>query len=162
MAGPGRRICRLRMSTSAPSPARQIAGSVYTSCNSHLLRKSRHPRTKVSTASRCLSRWTDLCFASVRTPLDPPPVIEFRPGDKDPQKYLHSICSPLIRLILARTFLSSPFLFGNVEIASATQRTNLPQVQSAIISGNLVSSLHRVRTEDGEGRAIPFYSSYAC
>lgn len=52
-----------------------------------------------------------------------------------------------------RTYLSSPFFFGNVELVpehppvSAEQR----QFQSAMIGGSLVSSLHKVRLEDNLG-----------
>jgi hypothetical protein len=52
-----------------------------------------------------------------------------------------------------RTYLSSPFFFGNVELVPEHPPASAErcQFQSAMIGGSLVSSLHKVRLEDNLG-----------
>jgi hypothetical protein len=92
----------------------------------------------------------------VRTPLDPPLVIELSFRSQESNRWAGPTSSNHHHTHSDRTYLSSPFFFGNVELVPERQPrpTERRQFQSAMIGGSLVSSLHKVRLEDSLGALI--------
>ena len=93
-------------------------------------------------------------FFVVRTPIDPPPVIELALQGTDPSRYTDSDIASKQNTEARRTFLHSPFFFGNIELESADPAKPLTQPQAALLGGNLVSSLHKVKLQDNRGKPV--------
>lgn len=89
----------------------------------------------------------------VRTPLDPPLVVELSFKSQESNRCAGLSPYNTHHTHYDRTYLSSPFFFGNVELVP--EHPPVPaerrQFQSAMIGGSLVSSLHKVRLEDNLG-----------
>jgi hypothetical protein len=120
------------------------------------LRKSPHHERRVSP---CLQAPCTICrplsidSSPVRTPLDPPLVVELSFKSQESNRCAGPSPCNTHHTHYDRSYLSSPFFFGNVELVP--EHPPVPaerrQFQSAMIGGSLVSSLHKVRLEDNLG-----------
>lgn len=89
-----------------------------------------------------------------RKPVDPPPIVQLYIRDPlDPAQYESRSYLPIRAMLKEpRNYLQSPYLFVCANLCNADLENPTQLASQSVLSGTLVSSLHRLKDVDNSGR----------
>lgn len=96
---------------------------------------------------------TDTDLLLERKPVDPPPIVQLHIRDPlDPAQWVIQVHPYFSGSDGFRNYLQSPYLFMCANLCNADSDHETQLVSQSVLSGTLVSSLHRLKDTDNSGR----------